>query len=225
MAGRPGGGGLHGGEDDAEEGGEEAMGSSALEAALALLEDSCHLLKGRGGPDCEEEEEEEEREGGGRSRPQPPELPLVFLCARCKRPVGDSLAWVASDEEGSAVLLRCVSPNVSVDKEQKLSSRANEYGCLIETLFCAGCSLNLGSIFRCTPRHLDFKRDLFCLSVDAIESYVLGSSEKPAVPESDGPLLTLQSRAVLEEALERAAVVLKEMGMRLSVVESKLASL
>ncbi|XP_028938487.1 protein Mis18-alpha isoform X2 [Ornithorhynchus anatinus] len=170
MAGRPGGGGLHGGEDDAEEGGEEAMGSSALEAALALLEDSCHLLKGRGGPDC-------------------------------------------------------VSPNVSVDKEQKLSSRANEYGCLIETLFCAGCSLNLGSIFRCTPRHLDFKRDLFCLSVDAIESYVLGSSEKPAVPESDGPLLTLQSRAVLEEALERAAVVLKEMGMRLSVVESKLASL
>lgn len=34
------------------------------------------------------------------------ENPLVFLCTRCRRPLGDSLTWVASQEDTNCILLR-----------------------------------------------------------------------------------------------------------------------
>ncbi|EDL03859.1 RIKEN cDNA 2610039C10, isoform CRA_d [Mus musculus] len=97
------------------------------------------------------------------------ENPLVFLCARCRRPLGDSLTWVASQEDTNCILLRSVSCNVSVDKEPKLSKCRDEDGCILEALYCTGCSLSLGYVYRCTPKNLDYKRDLFCLSVEAVE--------------------------------------------------------
>ncbi|CAD7693592.1 unnamed protein product [Nyctereutes procyonoides] len=155
------------------------------------------------------EEEEEDR-------------PLVFLCSGCRRPLGDSLSWVASQEDANCILLRYVSCNVSVDKEQILSKRKNENGCLLETLYCTGCSLNLGYVYRCTPKNLDYKRDLFCLSVEAIESYILGSSEKQIVSE-DKELFNLESRVEIEKSLKQMDDVLKALQMKLWEVESKLS--
>ncbi|XP_026711462.1 protein Mis18-alpha [Athene cunicularia] len=150
-------------------------------------------------------------------------MPMVFLCAGCRRPVGDTLSWVANDEETGCILLRSAATGVSVDEEQKLSKRPGECGCMLETLFCSGCSQTLGNIYRCTPKHLDYKRDLFCFAVDSIESYTLGSSEKQA-PADEEPL-TLESRAVLEEVVERADTVLKALESRLIAVELSMASL
>ncbi|XP_024420762.2 protein Mis18-alpha [Desmodus rotundus] len=147
--------------------------------------------------------------------------PLVFLCAGCRRPLGDSLNWVTCQED-NCILLRCVSSNVSVDKEQILSKRENENGCTLQTLRCAGCQLHLGYAYRCTPGHLDYKRDLFCLDVGAVESYVLGSSEKQIVSE-DKEVFNLESRIVIENSLKQMEDVLKVLQTKLWDVESKLA--
>ncbi|XP_019585823.2 protein Mis18-alpha [Rhinolophus sinicus] len=148
--------------------------------------------------------------------------PLVFLCSGCRRPLGDSLSWVTCQEDTNCILLRCVSCNVSVDKEKVLSKRENENGCILENLYCTGCSLNLGYIYRCTPSNLDYKRDLFCLSVEAIESYVLGSSEKQIVSE-DKEVFNLESRIEIENSLKQMEDVLKALQTKLWEVESKLS--
>lgn len=36
--------------------------------------------------------------------------PLVFLCSRCRRPLGDSLSWVTCQEDNNCILLRCQLP-------------------------------------------------------------------------------------------------------------------
>ncbi|NXV10328.1 MS18A protein, partial [Cettia cetti] len=55
-------------------------------------------------------------------------MPMVFMCAGCRRPVGDTSSWVLSDEESGCILLRSAAPSVVVDPERKLSKLPGEYG-------------------------------------------------------------------------------------------------
>lgn len=94
---------------------------------------------------------------------------------------------------------------------------------ILDTLYCKGCSVSLGYVYRCTPKNLDYKRDLFCLSVEALESYTLGSSKKQIVTE-DKELCNLESRVEIEKTIKQMEEVLRDLQKKLWEVESKLSS-
>ncbi|OCT93834.1 protein Mis18-alpha [Xenopus laevis] len=149
--------------------------------------------------------------------------PVVFLCSHCKRPVGDTYSWMGSDMGDQTILLKAVSEYVSVDEVQIVSKVASDYGCTFETVSCSGCSSVMGKIYRCTPKHLDFKRDLFSLNIDAVDSYILGSAHKEAVLEFEEPV-TLGVRAAFEEEIEKTRAVLNVLQSRVSTIEAHMFS-
>ncbi|XP_078540101.1 protein Mis18-alpha-like [Lissotriton helveticus] len=160
------------------------------------------------------------KEESGRTSPGDP--PLVFLCSVCKRALGDSAGWMQSDVEDQSVILKVVSPFVVNGKEQKVSTAPRDKCCMIESLFCSGCSTCIGKVYKSTPKHLDFKRDLYCLDVHAIESYAIGQTTLQEVPEEDEPL-TLEKRADLEKELEKANAVLKALQNQISALEAEMS--
>ncbi|XP_053561948.1 protein Mis18-alpha [Bombina bombina] len=146
--------------------------------------------------------------------------PMVFLCSKCKRPLGDTYGWMGSDMEDHTILLKAVSTYVAVEKVQIVSKVSSDYGCTFETVFCTGCTTTIGKVYKCTPKHLDFKRDLFCLNIDTVDSYILGSANKQAVSEFEEPI-TLDARAALEEELEKTKAVLSALHSRVSTIEAE----
>ncbi|XP_030325140.1 protein Mis18-alpha isoform X1 [Calypte anna] len=196
-----------------------ASPSKALPGCVTDLDSSLLLME----VNSEVQKSGRQQQQGEADTEQADLMPMVFFCAGCKRPVGDTLSWVTNDEEAGCILLRSVAAGVSVDEEKQLSKQPGECGCIVETLMCSGCSKILGHIYRCTPKHLDYKRDLFSLDIDSIESYILGSSEKKALAGQEP--LTLESRAVLEEVLQRADTVLQALETKLTAIESSMVSL
>ncbi|GAB5034103.1 Hypothetical protein NocV09_01700650 [Nannochloropsis oceanica] len=99
---------------------------------------------------------------------------IVFLCAACRRIVGDSLGLTSADEDlrhitlhGACGIVRGPCP--------RTSEEGKDLGSTFHELFCEGCNALLGKVYLTTPAPLDGARNLFTLSTDALESFELGN--------------------------------------------------
>uniref|UniRef100_A0A3B3UKL0 Protein Mis18-alpha n=1 Tax=Poecilia latipinna TaxID=48699 RepID=A0A3B3UKL0_9TELE len=129
--------------------------------------------------------------------------PVVFICGKCRLPIGDSMSWDGSEDDQNQIKLK---------REYVLCYFILKFRpancCLIETpntiynIYAENCYSLLGMVYTSTPRNLDHKRSTFCLSVASIDSYVLGSGGQMLAAE--GPkeqLVTLEYRHNVEQQL------------------------
>ncbi|XP_060942184.1 protein Mis18-alpha [Limanda limanda] len=154
--------------------------------------------------------EEEEAEDG----------PVLFICGKCKSPVGDSLSWDGSEDGQNQIRLKRVTDNVLVGNDSRLHEAGKDSLCLIMDLFCRACHSVLGMVYTSTPKKLDHKRFAFCFNVADIDSYVLGSASQMLAAE--GPkeqLVTLEHRAVVEQQLTEMKMLVLSMSQRLEEIE------
>uniref|UniRef100_A0A3Q2V783 Protein Mis18-alpha n=1 Tax=Haplochromis burtoni TaxID=8153 RepID=A0A3Q2V783_HAPBU len=101
--------------------------------------------------------------------------PVVFICAKCKLPVGDSLSWDGSEDDLNQIRLKRVTDNVMIGKENRLYEASKKSLCLVVDLICRGCHSVLGMVYTSTPKNLDHKRFTFCFSVADIDRCVFGT--------------------------------------------------
>lgn len=145
---------------------------------------------------------------------------MVFICAKCKLPVGDSLSWDGSEDGLNQIRLKRVTDNVTIGKENRLYEASKKSLCLVVDLICRGCHSVLGMVYTSTPKNLDHKRFTFCFSVADIDSYVLGSGGQMLAAE--GPKeqpVTLEYRGIVEQQLTEMKMLVMSMAHRLEEIE------
>lgn len=149
--------------------------------------------------------------------------PVVFICGKCRLPVGDSLSWDGSEDGLNQIKLKRVTDNVLLGNESRMHEEGKQMSCLIVDLFCRGCRNVIGMVYTSTPRKLDHKRFTFCLDVAAIDSYVLGSANKKLAAE--GPKVqpaTLEDKEAVEKQLTEMKMLVVSMAQRMEEIEAGL---
>ncbi|XP_051903080.1 protein Mis18-alpha [Hippocampus zosterae] len=147
--------------------------------------------------------------------------PVVFICAKCKLPVGDSMSWDSNQDGQTQIQLKRVTNNVLIGKDARLHEATKGSLCLIVDLVCAGCRAVLGMIYRSTPKNLDHKRCTFCFNVAHIDSYVLGSASQKL--SAEGPKeqpVTLEYRDHVEQVLTEMKMLVVSMARHVEELES-----
>ncbi|XP_043996877.1 protein Mis18-alpha isoform X2 [Gambusia affinis] len=140
--------------------------------------------------------------------------PVVFICGKCRLPVGDSMSWDGSEDEQNQIKLKRVTNNVIIGKDTRFFELNKRSVC---------CHSVLGMVYTSTPRNLDHKRSTFCLSVANIDSYVLGSGAQMLAAE--GPkeqLVTVEYRHSVEQQLTEMKLLVVSMAQRLEQIEAGL---
>ncbi|XP_054882477.1 protein Mis18-alpha-like [Poeciliopsis prolifica] len=134
--------------------------------------------------------------------------PVVFICGKCRLPVGDSMSWDGSEDDQNQIKTKRVTNNVIIGKDTRFFELKKRSVCLVVDLICRSCHSVLGMVYTSTPRNLDHKRSTFCLNVASIDSYVLGSEGQMLAAE--GPkeqLVTLEYRHIVEQLSEMKMLV------------------
>ncbi|XP_028669522.1 protein Mis18-alpha [Erpetoichthys calabaricus] len=149
------------------------------------------------------------------------EFPSLFCCGRCRVVLGDSIAWIGNDQEEIAFVFSGVSHNVHVKGKKLISGIAETNGCIFFPLVCDGCFSTVGKVYRATPKHLDYKKNVFFLFANAVTSYKLGSTNENVSEFEIEDTVTLEHVSYLMMEIKKMKEVLLVMESRLSALESE----
>ncbi|XP_076005802.1 protein Mis18-alpha [Genypterus blacodes] len=194
---------------------EKQRQANAYTTFLASSEDSSTVTSEDSASPAEEVDDDEEKEDN--------DGPVVFICGKCKLPVGDSVSWDGSEDGLNQIRLKRVTENVLVGEKTRCYEAGKKSFCLVVDLLCRGCCTVLGMVYSSTPKSLDHKRFSFCLDVANIESYVLGSAAQmlPAGGPKEQPV-TLEYTNTVEDQLTEMKTLVVTMAQKLSEIESSL---
>ncbi|KAL9986950.1 hypothetical protein ACROYT_G001168 [Oculina patagonica] len=148
-------------------------------------------------------------------------LPVVFQCSTCNNIFGDSCAWVASDRELEVICVNSVTSVVSLGEGLETSTQGADIGSTFMPLQCKSCKSLIGRIYRTTPKELDHLRNLYCLDVEHIKSYQVGSEKgKQTLPA--GEVLDLPTAKTLQDGIFKIESVIMMLIERLTSLEAAL---
>ncbi|XP_069625341.1 protein Mis18-alpha-like isoform X2 [Ranitomeya imitator] len=106
---------------------------------------------------------------------------VLFMCASCHLPLGDSGDQQDNNEEENLILLSGVTNNVEINTARSVASYDLDSYSAVHLLFCKGCSAGIGVLYAATPRRLDYKRGLFSLNKCVIICYSFNNTRKQRV--------------------------------------------
>ncbi|XP_077342673.1 protein Mis18-alpha-like [Lithobates pipiens] len=156
----------------------------------------------------------------GNLRPEAEDL-TVFMCGKCRLPLGDSSDWDGRVCGDGVFHLKAVSDNVCFENEPVISSYPNETGCVFQILQCKGCMSPVGRIYLSVPRGQDSKIDSFTLNLSAVTMYTFGSARKQVLSPCDAPL-TLEKCHIFEDEIKKCKQVLGVLQRKVEALESEL---
>ncbi|XP_073528904.1 protein Mis18-alpha-like isoform X2 [Phyllobates terribilis] len=144
---------------------------------------------------------------------------VVFMCTACGLPFGDSGDLQEDLNEENIILLRGITNNVEIDATKAVSSYNLDCYSTVQILYCKGCSASIGTLYISTPRHLEYKRELFSLNRCAITCYSFNEASKQ---RARGPQdqVTYSTVSFLETQLKKCRTVLGHCARSLSLLEN-----
>ncbi|XP_073401237.1 protein Mis18-alpha-like isoform X1 [Dendrobates tinctorius] len=141
---------------------------------------------------------------------------VVFMCACCNLPFGDSGDQQESSDDENLIFLKGVTTNVKINTNKEASEYDLDFYSSVHVLLCNGCSTGIGLLYTATPRHLDYKRGMFILNKNAMTCYSFNNSSKCRLPQEQVNHPTV---SYMDKQLKKARMMLGNCTRSLSELE------
>ncbi|XP_041358693.1 protein Mis18-alpha-like [Gigantopelta aegis] len=151
------------------------------------------------------------------------DAPFVFQCAGCKTILGDTTAWVCTNETLKTITLHSVSKQVKVKNDlfTCTSPSTVDFGSSYNDLMCCGCDTTIGKLYHTTNQKLDSVRGHFSLLLHKLISYQIGSCTQTMRTSDIYEHMTLPSSFMQEMRvhMKKVQAIIVSINSRLSSVE------
>ncbi|XP_022780759.1 protein Mis18-alpha-like isoform X2 [Stylophora pistillata] len=136
-------------------------------------------------------------------------LPVVFQCNNCNNILGDSYAWISSNRDLEVICLSKVTPFIRSGECLETSTTESDIG-----------SSPIGRIYQTTPKDLDHLRNQYCLDMEHIRSYQVGSEDgMQTLPAEE--VLGIPTAKVLQQGIHKIESVVLMLLERLTLLEKE----